>query len=333
MKSIIFLLIFLSFTLLGTAEKVALLTDVLNPETIHCDGNRIYFTEQANIYIYTLKDYKLLKKFGKKGEGPREFKVDPLMGGLQIDVNSEYILANTIGRIHFFTKDGIYIKEIKIPVRFVLCKKMGANFVTMNFQQINEGNFTKINIYDSELKNKTELFKAKHFFQQGKKFNPLARPPMFWVVDKKIEVDDSEKIYVFDDKAKLLLSKEIEREKHPLSKEDEKNIIEYYQKDPKYRAYWGYFKQLLDIPSHFPAIRYCIANNGKIYVRTFTENDDKSELRIYDMKGTLLKTTFIKILDKSLVEHYPYTISNDTLYQTVWNDDEEIWELHATAVK
>ena len=57
--------------------------------------------------IYSLEDLKLKKKFGKDGEGPKEFK-----RRANITLTSKYLLVNSIARVTFFTKEGEYIKEV-----------------------------------------------------------------------------------------------------------------------------------------------------------------------------------------------------------------------------
>jgi hypothetical protein len=44
---------------------------------VQVDKNQLYITDGASVFIYSLKDYQLQKKFGKRGEAPGEFLVDP----------------------------------------------------------------------------------------------------------------------------------------------------------------------------------------------------------------------------------------------------------------
>ena len=55
---IISLLITLNFAF---AEKVIVLPDLVNPNSIIIDKNNMYITEDASVYIYSLNDFKLLK--------------------------------------------------------------------------------------------------------------------------------------------------------------------------------------------------------------------------------------------------------------------------------
>lgn len=49
------------------------LPEIINPDSITVDKNHIYITDFPSVYIYSLKDYRLIKKFGRIGEGPKEW--------------------------------------------------------------------------------------------------------------------------------------------------------------------------------------------------------------------------------------------------------------------
>lgn len=42
------------------------------PSAIEADQYRLFIVEDTSILIYSLEDFKLLKKFGRKGQGPGE---------------------------------------------------------------------------------------------------------------------------------------------------------------------------------------------------------------------------------------------------------------------
>lgn len=78
MKTKLVLIEFLLLTSLIFPGKVAVLPEVKRPAfDIIVDNNELFLVECATIYIYSLTDFKLKKKFGRRGEGPGEFKVHP----------------------------------------------------------------------------------------------------------------------------------------------------------------------------------------------------------------------------------------------------------------
>jgi len=68
MKKVIFILLVL-IVLVGTVlgEKLATLTGIMKPESISVDDRQIYVMENRTFFIYSLKDFNLMKKFGKPG--------------------------------------------------------------------------------------------------------------------------------------------------------------------------------------------------------------------------------------------------------------------------
>ena len=87
---LIVLLIILSVFLFG--EKIVPLPELQKPENIIIDQGQILMTEFPNVYVYSLEDFKLIVKFGKKegnkrvfrrslsiGEGERVLIVDDVM--------------------------------------------------------------------------------------------------------------------------------------------------------------------------------------------------------------------------------------------------------------
>jgi hypothetical protein len=73
--------------------------------------------------------------------------------------------------------------------------------------------------------------------------------------------------------------------------------------------------------------------NDKIYINTFLEKNDKSEFIILDLKGKVLKKTFLLLKKETYFVIYPYFIKNNKLYQVLFNDEVEEWELHVEAIK
>lgn len=67
------------------------------------------------IISFSVVDFKLKTTFGKIGEGPEEFKINPAgVAKLQIDIQPDAIVVNSLARVTFFSKDGTYLKEAQI---------------------------------------------------------------------------------------------------------------------------------------------------------------------------------------------------------------------------
>ena len=78
--------------------KVVILPHVNGPNNIAVDEEKIYITQRATIYIYSRNDYRFIGRFGKKGEGPGEFRLDD-DNTVFLGVRSNDLIVNSVGRI------------------------------------------------------------------------------------------------------------------------------------------------------------------------------------------------------------------------------------------
>jgi len=58
----------------NAAGKTVPLPALLNPDLIEVQGDDMFIAQDSVISIFSLKDFSLKNKFGKRGEGPQEFK-------------------------------------------------------------------------------------------------------------------------------------------------------------------------------------------------------------------------------------------------------------------
>ena len=66
------LLLFLSIYVSSAAADIVPLAEVAKPGQIVVDDRQVYITENTTVFIYSLPDLKLKKKFGRLGEGPQD---------------------------------------------------------------------------------------------------------------------------------------------------------------------------------------------------------------------------------------------------------------------
>ncbi|MGD2092178.1 MAG: hypothetical protein PVH61_38770 [Candidatus Aminicenantes bacterium] len=204
----IYLLFFLLFvSSLVFAGQVIPLPGLLKPQRIYIDQEQCFITEGATIYIYSLKDFKLQKKFGKRGEGPGEFKESG--EGIKLDFKPDNIIVSSTGRISYFTRDGQFIKETTINPRRSEFQELGSGFVGRILLVEKKGVFFTVNLFDKNLKKGKELYRFKHpFFPRSNPINPVfLRTSTYYVYREKIFYDDEDGIiHVLDSGGKELYS-------------------------------------------------------------------------------------------------------------------------------
>ena len=327
------LVIFLSVSV--SAKKVATFPDFRNPDQLYSDDNRIYVVDDAFIYIYSLKDYRFIKKFGKRGEGPEEFRLntDETPG---LFICGDLLQVNSVGRVSFFTKDGEF-KQVLTTIEGSIFQKIGNSYVGWKRTYDNNVRYDMTNLYDSNFKKIKEIFRRESGIQPRKrKINPLTWfVNIFQVYKDKIFIDGKEfTIFVFNEKGEKLYDINLEKEKVKINDEMKKGIIHYYEvESPYWKIRWPRLKTWFVFPEFFPLVRNFQVVNDKIYINTFLEKNDKSEFIILDLQGKILKKTFLPLKKETYFVIYPYFIKNNNLYQVLFNDEVEEWELHEEAIK
>jgi hypothetical protein len=353
MKIFAFTLVFLLPLLLAKSfvfpAVVVPLPDLFNPDFITVDDRKIYITAFPTIYIYSLQDFKLKKKFGGQGEGPQEFNRFALLS-----IHGDYLVVSDRNKVLYYSKDGDYIKEIK--ARSIMhwgVRPIGNRFVGKSKFHEDKIGFDTANIYDENLEKIKQIFKTRFFYQEeagGKKCDALEiRGLQFQVFADKIFFKRGKDfiIDVFDPSGKMLYTIRHEYEKIKISEAYKERYHDYFKTTrPWKRFYDSLIKNEIYFPDFFPAIQIFIVADEKIYVLTYKKEKDKSEFVILDLKGKLLKKVFLPFDQSDEWFHYSlakfasqasphptFTIKNGKLYQLIENQDEETWELHITGIE
>ena len=102
--TITFLLVLLMFSFTTNGMKVTVLKEIKQPKNMTVDATQLYIAENATVYIYSLEDFKLIKSFGRKGQGPQEFQTYPHIP-IAIDVSTEKLIVSTRIRTYYYKRD------------------------------------------------------------------------------------------------------------------------------------------------------------------------------------------------------------------------------------
>jgi hypothetical protein len=325
------------------ATKVVPLPEVNKPDQqIVVDGERLFVLEGTTIYIYSLKDLKLIKKFGKRGEGPQEFKTNAQMGplgALFIDAHTKNLLVKSVGKLSWYTKDGAFINEVKLPFPIVWqAYQFGKMVVLRKMDFVGVRQFI-LNAYNDKFEAQKEFYRVDDTFQMGKGLNVLKNNPTQAVYKGKLFVAPKNEleIKVYDQQFKELYTI-----KHPLKRikvteEFKKDLIQFFKTSPMTKQYFDFLKPIR-FPNVYPAIAQMFVTGDKIYIITFEgkkrgENIQDSVILVFDIKGKFLKKMVQPLAQLDPIVPSPFTIFEGKLYQLIENEDEEQWELHITDMK
>ena len=340
---ILLFIFFLTFPVAADAGKVFPLAQLEKPNSITVDKDQIYITDQATISIYSLKDFKLKKTFGKTGEEPGEFRLLPQDKiGLCIAVDNDYIMVNSAGRLSFFTKTGEFKDQVNLidPVQFL--KPLGSKFVGFKGISYDDILFIAVNLYsltDTKprgVKIEKEIWRLEHYGQMYHIPDCLKlamamkeesrRGALYQVYNNLVFIEgNNNEIHVFDNGGEKKYTIRYDYEKIKVPDSLKQQVMAFFEK--RYPTIYRMAQHQGKFPEYFP-IRYFHVADNKVYVLTFKSQDGKSEFCLLDVKGKFLKKVMVPFADAEFLLAYPYTIDNGQLYQLQDNPDTGKWELH-----
>jgi hypothetical protein len=339
-KSLFVLLFLVAFLLPGLlvtpnfalGGKVVELPDINAPLSMCTQSDRLYICEVEGISIISLKDFRTMKTFGKKGEGPGEWARFP-----NLTVHPDFLLVNTDNKVMLFSPDGELIKELKHGTRIGDFYPIGKNFAASHFEY-EKNKITKnvISLYDSNL----QLIKKICDQSPSGSVNPrdggvlmLYRPPqkvgIYRAYKDRLYVSDAKKgfyIGVFDANGNKLYEIKPDYEKIKVTESYKKKSLEEIKSlwskrisQPKYKVVFH---------EYFPPPFMFYVNTGRIYVFTWKEKNNTRELMVMDVKGNLQKKVFVPITDRDEA----ICFSGDQFYFLRENLDKETIELHIVEI-
>ena len=308
--------------------------DLMKPGNMFVDDSRLYVTENVHVYIYSLKDFKMIRKFGQHGEGPGEFVLDPNMLGLHISRQDGEIMVHSHGKLSWFGMDGGFRRQIATPIQYLMFVQALGKHISARRLISGKKRWQVITIYDKKLKPVKEICRVKHLYQPGYGTDPLSMLPPAAVDKGLIYVipDDSFTIQVFDKQGKAVSIIKRDEKRKAVTAKDRREIINYFKNGVLTKDSFHIMKPF-HFPSHFPAIRNMAVGDGKIFVVTNRiDAENRNECLVLDLKGTLLKRTFVAMAETDLLEFSKFVFHKGSVYELVEDEENEDWRLRITPV-
>lgn len=316
--------------------SVARFPDLEEPTAVVIDGNQLFITDGVTIYIYSLEDFKLQKKFGKSGPGAQEFKPYEYPNPpIYFNVFPDRIMVESLGRISYFSRRGSFLDIIKPRDYFMQAIPVGENFAAYRYTLRNNTWYMCLDLYNSRFEISKQLLRLKHNYQRGERNKHLTRTwtycsygnQLFIAFKKDFIID------VFDRRGEKLYSINKEYEKVKVTKAYIKSRFEDTREILRHRPEaYGYFERLALFPDYFPAISHLCVDDGVLYVRTWRKEKENTEFYLFDMTGKFIKKIFLPLAQKNAAVYYPSTFHKKKLYQLVKDQGRNIWELQESIV-
>ncbi len=294
------------------------------------DNGDIYMLDRKNRRFYILdREGKLIKAFGKKGEGPGEFRIIEQCNMFLVD---NALIIHDDRYIHFLDQRGNHIRTKMIsrkqePILFLDKENYISAHRTRLQAPDGKGTIRKINI-----KTGTETVISKFSLFEGgainnknaqAAFSSVALTPMMCanLIDGKLfyGVNDVFKITVADLNGKTEREFGILRPQRPITtKRIEERLIE----EAKDLAPVELLKRLAKtVPNQMTHFSHIEKHKGLFYVyTTYYGWDDTQRIDIFSPEGKYLYRAFVKV-DEDYQFVIAPVIKNDFVY-IVMEDDE-----------
>jgi hypothetical protein len=330
-KKVVCFIVFMVLVTIVHGENIAGFPEVMKPGAICIDGDELFVTEGTTVSVYCLETFKLKHKFGKKGEGPGEFKYRPM-----IKVFKDFIFASTMGKMVWFSREGKLTRELKTPARgSSFPVKENFVFLASGFDFKNRRINITVRILNKNLEKIKDIYNGAdenvilHLSSDTGKEDKQMTPHYFDVIaaDGKIFIADSKKgffIEVFDHTGKKLNTIQIDTENIPVGDDFKKKAMEKLKQSRNWELVKNnnfiFFK-------YFPKIKSFSAAGDRLYAQTHKERDNENEFIILDSKGNIIKKLFLPVKD------VVYTFRDNAYYYMKDNEASEEWELFKVHIR
>ncbi len=336
---IIMFLISLSVFCWAEAKIIPLNDSIMKPNQIVVGDDHIYITEGTTISIFSIKDYKFISKFGKKGEGPGE-----IQGSRRGNVNltlipmGEKLYLFNRNKVMYFSKNGKFLSEKRIASGFVRSLlPVNDNYVGRSMiRGKNRSLKTAVNIFSKDLSKKKLFYGAEKNMERGSRFKHFIPDSIFILRahNGKVYINDTKEllIKVLDKAGKKTGEIKHEFKLSKVSEQTKTDIKNYYKTDPTFKAFFERIRNRIKVGKTYSAINDFFIDKDTIYVQTYNKTNKGVNFLIFNTSGKFIKETVVPLESINVLDFYPYYIKNNTLYQIVENEDEEEWELHISKI-
>jgi hypothetical protein len=330
--SIVLVLMLLLSISYGYSKKLASLPEIMKPEIFRVKDGLIFISQDVSIFIYNMKDFKLVKKFGKKGEGPQEFKINPPNNFLEIEIFPDYIWVKSIGKLSFFSKSGEFLREQRLFNCYTI-QPMGKEYVAQYVAPKDNKLYRVLSLFGPDLQIVRNIYSAPHLVQQGGKIEVLKKNFAYQVFDDRVFISAHKDFVldIYDRNGKQVRTIKEDYELRKVTDPDRQEMLKELKRESK--QMWPMFKDRILIGDYYPAINDLMVRDDSLYVTTNKEKEGKFEFFIYDNEGKLLKKIYLPLAKKNSLQPYPYDINEGKLFQVIENMDTDEWELHVEEIK
>jgi hypothetical protein len=320
----------------GYAKKLAALPQINNPISIEIHEDELYVLDEVEVRVYSLKNYRLLRKFGKKGEGEGELMPNTEVPLVMNITNGNVFLNSQIKMIQY-SKKGEIIKEQRIPFSFQTIP-FGENYVSIKISTSSAMNTFNVILYDPGFNQLKVLYSRERISRSRR--GKLSLPPELIIIrcsKDKLFVFDQKKGFVidtFDPQGKRVNHINVDYHRIKMTDYFKKAAEAWFRAQPSFRMATEELREMIYFPDYLPIMRNFIIKNQKLYIQTYKTRGNSSEFIVLDFDGKLIKQTFLPDYEKSPIQLNSsnfFTFYNEKYYHLLKKGSG--WEIHVEEIK
>jgi hypothetical protein len=286
-----------------SAQTTVLLPELQQPHQIAVDGNDLYIFDEADysLHVYAISPFAPKLKFGRKGDGPHDFKYLPY-----VFLQPKTLTCTDFTKIIWFSKTGHVLKAMKFSALedFDINSEMLLIPVKENFLRITADHDQmkrRVYLLDAKFNTTKQLYEGPFIWMQGSatdvRTDTVSSAGLVFVADTEKFL-----ITIFDDKGDLIRTIDKSRD---VEKVQDRALLH----------------------------QYCVSD-GQIYATTYEKKDEKTELLVLDLQGRILRRLYLPLTSirpqRGVLRYDLFTVAQDKLYELVQNKDTGKWELIIT---
>lgn len=335
------------------AESPGTLLEIKKPSQLLVIKNQLFISEGASVYRYRLLKEKppshdgikfvFVKKFGREGEGPQEFKLNPFRPNVHMFLDDsgreKNLVINSVGRLSVFNLEGEFIREKKVNP-FSIYSPIEERYVGSAASLDKDRGKLSINLYNADFKPEKEIYSTDQTIGSDlqanlvlDKINLPYESFVYQVEGNKIyfphEEEDSLIIKSFDSSGMEEESIEIRYEREKITDTYKQEMLEWFKNRSPFKRFWEKIKKNIQFKSHFPIVKNMMVDNGCIYVFTYRKNEDGNECIVLERNNDRYdeKNISLKYNEQEPFAPFCFTIEDNYFYALHEDEETESWEI------
>ena len=334
--AVILVLFFLLCGTQGIAKKLANLPQVTTPVTIDIYNDELYVLDETVVYVYSLKDFRLARRFGEKGEGKGQLTPNTEVP-LGMNIENGNIYLNSQLKMIKYSTDGKILQEQQIPFSFQTIP-FGNEFASIKITVGPAVQSFSVMQYDRGFNQLKQLYTRERISPSRRGQLPI--PPELIIIrgsGDQLFVFDQKKdfaIDVYQRNGTLAKTIKMDYQKIKVTEPFKKQAEAWFRAQPAFRMAAEELREMIYFPDYLPVMRNFIIKNKKIYIQTYKTQGKLTEFMVLGLDGKLLKQYMLPGFQNFPLQFNSsriFTFYNDKYYYLAENNTG--WELHVEELK